>query len=155
MATLLSTIETEVAALIPKTRFEYAANLNEANNTIFDVIPNGEFPVCLVLQIDPSQKSREYGRIIMEAELTVFFLDKIAAASPDQSAIEAHPIVLAMRSLSDQFINRMDKTDIIEELGIESVSNTSTYEAIMDAHLYGNMATFTITYSEDLTTCIT
>lgn len=152
--TLLETIEDKVSCLPTPTRFVYST-LEEANATIFDELLTGQFPVCLILALDIEDYSRENGLVKSQAEINALFLDRVPRETIDKPVSEVENEVIApMRSLSRELINRLDKSDIVEENGIESVVHRSVHEALMDAHLYGNWAVFTIKFSEDLTTCV-
>ena len=151
--TLLSAIETEVSNLSKAVRFEYST-LELANATIFDTLSSGQFPVCLILAFDITDSSRENGRVVSEAEVNALFLDRVPNSTIDQPIKDIDSQVIApMRDLSRELINRLDKNDIIEAEGIASVVNRSVHEPLMDCHLYGNWAVFTVKFSEDITTC--
>lgn len=158
MATILQTIEDAVGDLTTPTIFKLA-DLNEANATIFDGLT--QFPVCLVLPFDINDVSRETGRVVSEAEIQALFLTKVDNSTLDNSAYDIEANANApMRALTREFINRLDASDIVEfddggNGGIQSVNHrTIQGEPIGDAHLYGNWATFTIRFSEDLTICL-
>lgn len=154
--TILEAIETEVGNLSSKVTYKYAGNLEEANATMFDNIKPEEYPVCLILAFDIEDYNRENGRVQSQAEINALFLDRIESqASIDAITSEVETSIIApMRALTRELVNRLDQNDIIEEEGIGSVTNRNTYEALMDAHLYGNWAVFTIKFSEDITTCV-
>lgn len=153
MATLLGTLEYEASLLSVKNRFIYST-LEEANATVFDSIQAGEFPCCLVLAADIQDYNREGGSVKSQAELNILFLDRVIEKTIDKPVVDIENEVIApMRTLTRELINRLDKTDFIEEEGISSVTHRSVHEALMDAHLYGNWAVFTIKFSEDITTC--
>lgn len=154
--TILEAIETEVGNLSTKTRFEYAGDLEESNATIFDTITDGQFPVCLVLAFDIEDTGRENGRVISSAEVNTLFLHKLPGqGSIDSVTAEIETSIIApMRALTRELVNRLDLNDIVEEDGITSVVNRNTYQALMDAHLYGNWGVFTIKFSEGITTCV-
>lgn len=155
MATLLETLETTCASLSRKVRFEYAGDLEEANATIFDKITSGQFPVCLVLAFDIVDGDRAHARINSTSEVNAIFLDRINQPSIDKPTTETETKVIApMRALAREFVNRLETTDIINEDGITSVNNRSVYQALMDAHLYGNWSVFTVKFSEDINTKI-
>jgi len=155
MATLLETLETTCASLSLKCRFEYSGDLEESNATIFDKITSGQFPVCLVLAFDIIDGDRAHACINSTAEVNAIFLDRINQPSIDKPTTETETKVIApMRALAREFVNRLETTDIISEDGITSVTNRSVYQALMDAHLYGCWAVFTIKFSEDITTHI-
>ncbi len=153
MATILEAIETEISNLSTKTRFYYA-DLEEANNTIFDLLEAGEFPVCLILPFDiPDDRTK--GAVNSTAEINALFLDRVSAQETidkPQHEIE-NEMVAPMRTLSREFINRLDDNDIINEDGITSVVHRSVHQAVTDAHLYGNWAVFVVKFTEGLTLC--
>jgi len=152
--TLLSTIENEVSLLSKKVRYVYST-LEEANATIFDDLASGQFPVCLVLALDIQDYSRENGKVLSSAEVNTLFLDRVPRETNDLPVTEAEDKVIApMRALNRELINRLDKTDIVEENGIESINHRSVYEGLTDSNLYGNWGTFTIKFSEDISTCV-
>ncbi len=153
MSTLLSNLETEASLLSIKNRFEYST-LEESNANIFDSIQTGEFPVCLVLAMDIQDYDREGGSVKSQAEVNVLFLDRVPNSTIDLPVVKIEKDIIApMRGLARSFINRLDKTDFIEEEGIGSVVHRSVHEALMDAHLYGCWSVFTIKFSEDISTC--
>lgn len=152
--TILSAIETEVNNLSSKVTFKFAATLEEANANFFDKLKPEDYPVALLLVYNPNEKDRSFGRIIQEAEINMFIVDRTQQATIDVDSLDVNPTVERMRALSTELVNRLDKNDIIEETGIESVSHVSTFEPITDAHVYGDYLTFTITFSEGLTTCV-
>jgi hypothetical protein len=153
MASLLEAMETECGNLSVKTRFEYAT-LEEANANIFDKLVNGDFPVCLVLPFNPVD-TRANGKIISSAEITAIFLDRLNnEATIDKITKEIeNQIIAPMRSLTREWINRLDENDIINEDGITETTHQSTHEGLGDAHLFGNWSTFSIKYEESLSTC--
>lgn len=155
MATLLSAMETEVGNLSTKTRFVYVGDLEEANATIFDNLASGDFPVCLILAFDIVDGDRQYGVINSTAEINALFLNRLTneeTIDKPTSYIETQ-IIAPMRALSREFVNRMDDNDIVHAAGISSVTNRNVFQALMDAHLYGNWAVFTISFSEEVSTC--
>ena len=155
MATLLETLETTCASLSRKVKVEYAS-LEEANATIFDKLKTSDFPLCLILPFDTVDGDRAHTRINSNADLDVIFLDRYTSQQTiDKTTVEIENLFCApMRALSREFVNRLDTTDIINEDGISSVRNRSTYEGVGDAMLYGNWATFNIKFSEDINTKI-
>lgn len=154
MATLLQVFETECQNLTTRTRFEYAT-LEEANASIFDKLASGDFPVLLILPFDPID-DRSSGSVKSTAEVEAIFIDRVNGQTTiDTITKEIENTVIApMRALTREWINRVDDSDIIDEDGITSVTHRSTHEAIMDAHLYGNWARFTIKYTEGNSLCI-
>lgn len=154
--TLLEAIETEVGNLSRKCRFEYAGDLNEANANIFDTIASGDFPVCLVLAFDINDNDRATTRINSEAEVNILFLDRLTAQETlDKPTSEIESSIIApMRALTRQLVNRLDTNDIINEDGITGVVHRNTWQAIGDAHLYGNWGVMNIKFSEDVNTKI-
>jgi hypothetical protein len=154
--TLLEAIETEVANLSRKCRFEYAGDLNEANANIFDKLATGDFPVCLVLAFDINDSDRATTRINSEAEVNILFLDRLTSEQTiDQPTSKLESAIIApMRALTRELVNRLDKNDIITEDGISSLVNRNTWQAIGDAHLLGNWAVIQIKFSEDISTKI-
>ena len=155
MATLLSAMETEVANLSTKTRFEYAGDLEEANATIFDKLMSGDLPVCLILAFDIVDSDRQHGVINSTAEVNALFLNRLTneeTIDKPTSYIETQ-IIAPMRALSREFVNRLERNDIIRGAGVASVTNRNVYQALMDSHVYGNWAVFTISFSEEVSTC--
>lgn len=153
MATLLQALEEEVGNLSRRTRFFYA-DLEEANNTIFDLLESGEFPVCLILPFDIPD-DRTQGAVNSTAEINAMFLNRVNAQETidkPQHEIE-NEMVAPMRTLSREFINRLDDNDIINEDGITSVVHRSVHQAVTDAHLYGCWSVFTIKFTEGNTLC--
>jgi hypothetical protein len=153
MATLLQALEEEVGNLTTRTRFE-AADLEEANATIFDQLGTGDFPVCLVLPFDiPDDRTK--GSVTSTAELNVLFLNRFTNEETiDKPYTEIENTMVApMRTLTREFINLLDDNDIINEDGITSVVHRSVHQPIGDATLYGNWAVFTIKFTEGLTLC--
>lgn len=152
--TIHEALEQEVGNLSVKTRFEFA-DLNEANATIFDKLTSGEFPVCLVLPFDIVDDKREGISVYSTAEINTIFLDRIPQITTDLPTSQVENDAIApMRALTRELVNRLDRLDMMDENGIESLTNRSTHQALMDAHLYGNWGVFTVRFTEDLTTCL-
>lgn len=155
MPTLLSQLEHECNNLSQGVRFEYAGDLSEANANIFDKLNNGDFPVCLILAFDILDGNREHGKINSSAEINALFLDRVSQSTIDKPTSQVESEIIApMRALAREFVNRLDANDIIEGQGIQSVTHRNTWEAIMDAHLYGDWCVFTIEFSEGTTICV-
>lgn len=148
--TIHELLQNSVACL--KCRYEFA-DLEEANYNIFDKLASGDFPVCLVLPFNIQDYDRANGRIKSQAEINVYFLDRVPHPI-DKPTTEIESLVVApMRSLTRQFVNLIDDADMIEEEGIATLTNQSVHQGLADAHLYGNWGVFTVKFSEDLTTC--
>jgi len=154
MASILQTLEDEVGNLTTPTTFKMAS-LEEGNATIFDTLGLSDFPLALCLPFDITDVPRGTS-IISSAEINIIFLNKVANDSIDNPAFDIEAEVNApMRALARQFINRLERNDIIEDEGIVSVVHrTIQSEPIGDAHLHGSWAVFTIKFNEDLTTCV-
>ena len=151
--TIHEALETTAGELTTPVRYIFST-LEEANATLMDKIPNGDFPVCFVIAFNINDYERANGRVKSQAEINVMFLDKIPAATIDTPITKIETDVVApMRTLTREFVNKLDKLDVIEDDGISSVNHQSVHEAVMDAHLYGNMGVFTIKFTEDLSTC--
>ncbi len=152
--TILETIQDEVSNLSTRTRFEYE-DLEAANATIFDKLQSGDFPVCLILPFDIQDVDRENGSVKSSAEINAIFLNRIPQADIDKPSLEVdQQVVASMRTLAREFINRMDDSDIIQGAGITSVVHRSVHQAIMDAHLYGSWAVFSISFTENNSVCV-
>lgn len=150
--TILEAIHEEVANLSSKVRFEYAT-LEESNAEIFDRLLAGEFPVCLVLPFEIVDESREGGQVRSSAEINTLFLDRIEGDMNNRVYDVEINVIAPMRNLTRELVNLLDKNDIIDQAGIESLTHRSLHEPIMDSHLYGNQGVFTIKFSEGLSTC--
>lgn len=153
MSTLLSAIETEVSNLSTRTRFEFVADLEEANATIFDQISTGEFPVCLILAFDIND-TRANGIVKSKAEINALFLTKLDQITTDKKTTDVDlEAISPMRSIAREFINLLDENDIVTEAGIETVVHRSVHQALMDAHLYGCWSVFTVNFEEGISLC--
>ena len=154
--TLLEVLEAECNNLSVKTRFEYAT-LDEANAIIFDKLASGDFPVCLVLPFDTLDPSRANGVVNSTAEINAIFLSRITSAETIDTITKdiENNIISPMRTLTREWINRIDDNEIINEDGIMSATHKSTHEPLMDAHLFGNWAVFVVKFTEGLTVCTT
>jgi len=151
--TLLSAIETEVSNLSTSTRFLFAADREEANASIMDKVLTGEFPVCLLMAFD-IQDVRINGIVKSKSDIRIAFLTRLTQLTPDLPMAEIdEQAILPMRNLAREFINRLDKNDIISEAGIESVTYISTHGGIYDAHLYGSSCEFTVNFEEGISLC--
>lgn len=153
MATLLEQLETTCGELSTKVHFDYA-DLDEANAVIYDNLK--EFPCLLILPFDINDTGRSGPKINSEVEVNALFLDKIDnQPTLDKSTVDIeNKIIAPMRAIAREFCNRLETTDIIEEDGISSVVNRSVHEPLMDSHLYGCWAIFTIKFSEDIATYV-
>lgn len=151
--TLLETIQDEISNLSTRTRFEYE-DLEQANANIFDKLQSGDFPVCLILPFDIKDVDRENGSVKSSAEINAIFLNRIPQADIDKPSLEVEQkVVSLMRTLAREFVNRLDDSDIIQGAGITSVVHRSVHQAVMDAHLYGSWAVFSISFTEDNSVC--
>jgi hypothetical protein len=155
MPTLLSQLEAECNNLSRKVRFEYVGDLSEANANILDKLSKGDLPVCLILAFDITDGDRSGVRVNSTAEINALFLDAVYQQTIDKPTAEMEARIIGpMRTLAREWINRLDLNDIINGLGIESVTHRNTWEAVGDAHLMGDWCNFTIKFSEDTTTCL-
>jgi len=151
--TIHEALRAEVGNLTRRFRYEYSTE-DLANATIFDGLLAGDFPVCLVLPFDIND-TRENGVVTSSAEINAMFLDRAPQSTMDKPIQEAEDEIIApMRTYTREFLNRMDLNDIVHEEGVGEATHRSVHEPVMDAHVYGNWAVFTIKFTEDLSQCI-
>jgi len=151
--TIHEALRAEVGNLTRRFRYEYSTE-DLANATIFDGLLSGDFPVCLVLPFDIND-TRENGVVTSSAEINAMFLDRAPQSTMDKPIQEAEDEIIApMRTYTREFLNRMDLNDIVNGEGVGEATHRSVHEPVMDAHVYGNWAVFTIKFTEDLSQCI-
>lgn len=154
MSSIHQVLKDSASCLSVKVRYVFA-DLDESNATIFDQVGAGDFPVLLVLPFDIVDGNRENGVVKSTAEINAIFLDRIPQATIDLPSAEIETKAVApMRRLAREYVNVVDKDDIMYEAGIESATYRSVHQAMMDAHMLGCWAVFTPSFTEDLTTCM-
>jgi len=153
MSSIHQVLKDSASCLSVKVRYVFA-DLDESNATIFDSVGAGEFPVMLVIPFDIVDGNRENGVVKSTSEMDILFLTRIPQATIDIPSDEIETkMVDPMRKLAREFVNVLDKDDIMFEEGITSATYRSVHKAMMDSHLYGCWINMTPSFTEDLTTC--